>query len=58
VALHQDVMVSQSRNLLRSLDVRELPSGYYVLRLHRTDSPATGGVPNQWAGTFPIIVTR
>jgi hypothetical protein len=49
VLVRQDVMVEDSGSLLRTFDVRQLPSGYYVIRL----------VKNQkLVGTYPFVVTR
>lgn len=58
VALRQEVVVSESRGLLRSLDVRGLASGYYLLRLRGGNAPESGENASRWTGTYPIIIAR
>ncbi len=52
IVLHQQVEMTAGGNLLRTLDVTRLASGYYLVRL--VDAKGTG----QAIGTYPIIITR
>ncbi|MDB5033802.1 MAG: hypothetical protein JWQ98_1043 [Chlorobi bacterium] len=45
----QDVSVSATRGLFRVLDVHDIPSGYYLVRLHSA---------SKLIGSYPIIITR
>ncbi|MEP7217870.1 MAG: T9SS type A sorting domain-containing protein, partial [Bacteroidota bacterium] len=45
----QNVVVSSSGNLFRTLNLKDVPSGYYLIRLH------TSGT---LVGSYPIIITR
>lgn len=47
--MRQDVTVRASGSLLGTLDVRDIPSGYYVIRL---------SVGQNVFGTYPVVVTR
>lgn len=49
VRWRQDVVIATSGELLRLLDLRDLASGYYLLRLHRS---------GRSSATYPIIITR
>ena len=49
IIMRRDVTVPASGSLLGTLDLRDIPSGYYVIRL------SAGQLP---VGTYPIVVTR
>ena len=49
VALNQEVSVGASGELLRTLDLHSLPSGYYVVRLYSQQ---------KMLGAYPIVITK
>jgi hypothetical protein len=49
VSERRDVVVKESGDLLETLDVQQLPTGYYIVRLHQGSKPL---------GVFPIVVTH
>ncbi len=54
IVLRQQADMHSGGNLLRTLDVTELASGYYVVRIVKTGEGNAGMPPE----TYPIIITR
>jgi hypothetical protein len=47
VYARQDVSVDESGQLFRTFDLRDVPSGYYIVQIHETGRPI---------GTYPIVI--
>ncbi len=53
--VREETRIGDREHLRRTLDVRHMPSGYYVVRIVHGDSPAGGG---SCIAACPIIITR